>query len=193
MSRKRKLSNDEIERLLLASDSSASEIDSDDSKLSSSDTDVEQKTEIAKKIAEAMTVMRLRITIGVGGSTFVWSGKETSVRCRLPFTGIPGRRVPVSDTTDPLEYFNLFITDNMIDGIVTETNKRARQLMQSTRLKRRSRLNDWVDVTCNELKVLFAMFIYQGIIQKPEIEMFWSTKPLLETPYVRKIMTEKRY
>jgi len=41
--------------------------------------------------------------------------------------------------------------------------------------------------------VLLSILIYQGIVQKPKIAMFWSTKSLFETPYILKIMTEQRF
>jgi len=49
----------------------------------------------------------------------------------LQFTGIPGRRAPISDTADPLEYFNLFVTDDMMDNIVTETNRRGKLILRA--------------------------------------------------------------
>lgn len=38
-----------------------------------------------------------------------------------------------------------------------------------------------------------ALLLYQGILHKPEVKMYWTTKPVFETPYVRKIMTEDRF
>lgn len=190
-SHKRGLPREEINRLLLESDDdddSLSESESYDSEMSSNESEIEQNNGTSDYSGATEEYEHSSHT-----SSFEWSENETYPRSRLPFTGIPGRRFPVSETADPLEYFNLFITDDMMDNIVTETNRRAQQLIQLVQLKRRSRLKDWVDATRDELKVLLGIFIYQGIIQKPEIELYWSTKPLLETPYVRKIMTEKRF
>jgi len=191
-SRKRGLSKEEIERLLFQSDNSTSELDSDDSEFSSSDSDVETNDDENTENNDDSHDSDATVDYDPN-DVITWSDADTGTRSRLAFTGIPGIRVPNSDTADPLEYFNLFFTDDMMDNIVTVTNRRAQQLMQTTQLKRRARLNNWVDTTCDELKVLFALFIYQGIVQKPEIELYWSTKPLLETPYVRMIMTEKRF
>jgi len=60
-----------------------------------------------------------------------WPISFTCARSRLQFTGIPGRRAPISDTADPLEYFNLFVTDDMMDNIVTETNRRGKLILRA--------------------------------------------------------------
>jgi len=76
------------------------------------------------------------VLYSVDSSEYVWSDTDTFDRSPIPFTGTPGRRVPVTDTADSLDHFNLFITDNMIDNIVTQTNRLAQQLMQSSEMKR---------------------------------------------------------
>jgi hypothetical protein len=126
---------------------------------------------------------------------FAWSDKNVTRRSALQFTGSPGRKVAVSDTDDPLQYFRLFTTDEMLDLIIAKTNQRALQLMreQPKPPKEHSRLNGWSDVTQDELLVFIAVIMYQGIVQKPEVEMFWSTKPMFETPFVMKMMSERRF
>lgn len=76
--------------------------------------------------------------------------------------------------------------------IVVETNRRAQELIQGLQ-KPKSRLSKWVDVDQSELLVFISFLIYQGIFPKPEVEMYWSTNPLAETPFVRSIMTERRF
>ncbi|XP_013780170.1 piggyBac transposable element-derived protein 4-like [Limulus polyphemus] len=125
--------------------------------------------------------------------SFAWSDVERNQIMHLPFTKSPGLPIAITDTSDLLEYFNLFIIDGMISMIVTETNRRVCQLIEGSTLKRRSSLNQWIDVTSDEMKVSFAVFIYQGIFQKPEVELYWSTKQLLETPCIRQIMTEMHF
>ena len=40
----------------------------------------------------------------------------------FPFTGIPGVKVNIDDSTCPLSIFKTFLTDEMVDDIVTYTN-----------------------------------------------------------------------
>ena len=113
-------------------------------------------------------------------------------RSRQVFAGKHGLQVNIADPLDPLSNFNVFITDEMLDAIVLETNRKASQLTAAARRgTRRSRLNNWVDAS--ELREFIAVLFYQTLIHKAEQEMYWSTKPLLETPYIRQVMSEQRF
>jgi len=54
-------------------------------------------------------------------------------------------------------------------------------------------MNKWRDTNIDGMYVFLAMILLQGIVQKPELEMFWSTRPLLDTLYVRQVMTGQRF
>jgi len=44
------------------------------------------------------------------------------------------------------------------------------------------------------MNIFFALMLLQRIVQKPELEMFWSTRPLLlDTPCIRQFMTGQRF
>jgi hypothetical protein len=132
-------------------------------------------------------------TVEYDDSMYAWSKEEVMVRSRKTFTGTPGRIEPIADIDTPLLYLNLFLTPDMKNNIVIETNRYAQQLLASGNLKRTSRMRKWVDITTDELMIYLAIIIYQGIVQKAEQDMYWTTKPLLETPYIRKLMSEKRF
>ena len=50
---------------------------------------------------------------------------------------------------DPLETFNLFFTNELIEHIVNYTNLYAEQFLQSRVLKNKSRFQKWKPVTPN--------------------------------------------
>ena len=56
----------------------------------------------------------------------VWCSIDTdqpsTAAPRFPFTGQPGLQVPVADNNDTLTYLRLFLDDDIMDVIVTETN-----------------------------------------------------------------------
>jgi len=54
-------------------------------------------------------------------------------------------------------------------------------------------MNKWRDTNIEEMNIFLALILLQGIIQKPELEMFWSTRPLLDTPYLHQVMTGQRF
>jgi len=117
-----------------------------------------------------------------------WSANATS-RSRQQFVGASGLQVSVNTPDDPLALFELFLTDELLQVVVTETNCRASQLIAQTPARPHSRLTLWSDTTVAELRVFIAIILYEGVVQKPTQDMYWTTRPLLATPYVRYIMT----
>ena len=55
--------------------------------------------------------------------------------------------------------FNLFFTDEIMNHIASETNRRAPQIGQASFSKRRNRMNNWTDTTKDEVRVLMALFL----------------------------------
>lgn len=187
MSTRRRLSAQQIQELLFQDDDSNDEAESSDDNEEDDEEDSSAEEEAANESDNTDD------TVEYDDSAFAWSAKEVAVRSRLSFTGTPGRKVPVADVENPLMYFELFITGEIVENIVVETNRYAGQLLHAATLKRKSRINKWVDVTVDELMVYLTIVLYQGIIQKSEEEMYWTTKPLLATPYILKMMTGRRF
>ena len=86
-------------------------------------------------------------------AAFQWSSTPTA-RTRLQFSGNSGLQVTVDNTEDPLSVFQ---TEDILNAIVTEMNRRAAQLMSQTGVRPQSRLNNWTDVCINELRVFIAI------------------------------------
>lgn len=62
--------------------------------------------------------------------------------------------------------------------IVRETNEYAWQtIVQLTEvgIKPESRLNDWVEVTVEELYNFFSILIYMGLCQSGRIDEYWTS------------------
>jgi hypothetical protein len=59
----------------------------------------------------------------------VWanSGAEQP---HFPYTGKPGINVDLEDPSNPLEYFELFCTPNIVEVIVRETNWYAQKFLE---------------------------------------------------------------
>uniref|UniRef100_A0A673MY08 PiggyBac transposable element-derived protein 4-like n=1 Tax=Sinocyclocheilus rhinocerous TaxID=307959 RepID=A0A673MY08_9TELE len=101
----------------------------------------------------------------------------------LPFTENPG---PVGDAAaldsiEPKDFIELFISDELIQNIVDQTNLYADQI------------HAWKPVTVSEMKVFLGLFFLTGIIHKPELDMYWSTDEMLATPYFSKVMSRNRF
>ncbi|GFY53141.1 piggyBac transposable element-derived protein 4 [Trichonephila inaurata madagascariensis] len=112
---------------------------------------------------------------------------------RFSFIGDVGMKACVTNISDPLEYFELFFTDEIVNHIVTETNIFAAENLNKFKSKEHSRTHHWSETNANELRVFFATLILQGIITKPTVRMFWSKRKLIETPSFSNLMSSRRF
>ncbi|KAM5180744.1 piggyBac transposable element-derived protein 4-like [Mantella aurantiaca] len=110
---------------------------------------------------------------------------------RFPFTGAPGMKVDV-EPDNPLAYLILFLTDEVIEKIVTETN-RYKEQQSATLYRKFSRIRKWEPVTKDDIWNFLGLIILQGVVKKPLQKWYWSTNKLLETPFFGTVMTEYRF
>ena len=99
----------------------------------------------------------------------------------IPFTGQPGIQVN-TDGFEAIDYFELFINDDIINYLVTETNTFAEQFIRDNNLKRKSRVHAWQPTDPKEMKHFLGLTFLMGIIQRPTIQMYWSNDPFYSTP-----------
>lgn len=79
----------------------------------------------------------------------------------------------------PLDFFQLFVDNNLLDIIVAETNEYANQKIihgiTTETLSKNARMNLWKDVTTYEIKQFFGLLIWMGLDKKPALKSYWST------------------
>jgi hypothetical protein len=188
MARKKILNKAQIDELLNLSDDSefsTSESEFDDSVITENEAESEDDTLPNDSDEGNDDIDNSPVT------QFNWSSRQTD-RNKKPFTGSTGIQVNIEKTNDPLEYFKLFVCEELINLVVMETNHRAAQLKEIN-TKPKARIVNWTDTNSNEIMVYLAMILYQGLVQKPEMELYWSTHKLFDTPYIRNIMSERRF
>lgn len=56
-----------------------------------------------------------------------------------------------------------------------------------------SRLNRWKDVTSDDIRIVLAILINMGLVQKPSYEDHWSTNIFLESTGIPKFMSRDRF
>uniref|UniRef100_A0A8C5P8P0 PiggyBac transposable element-derived protein domain-containing protein n=1 Tax=Leptobrachium leishanense TaxID=445787 RepID=A0A8C5P8P0_9ANUR len=83
------------------------------------------------------------------------------------------------ELNNPLAYLRLFLTDAVIEKIVTETN--------------RYQDRKWEPVTKDEIWKFLALIILQGVVAKPMQKWYWTTNKLLATPFFGTVMPEYRF
>lgn len=100
----------------------------------------------------------------------------------IQFVGNPGpKRIPAG-VNDPIDYVQLYINQQVIDLIVTETNRYATSWIESHQdyLQRfpKSRVYRWIKVgntTSDEIRAFLSVIINMGLIKKPSIESYYNT------------------
>ncbi|XP_064643576.1 piggyBac transposable element-derived protein 4-like [Lineus longissimus] len=123
-----------------------------------------------------------------------WS-PHGQARARFPFTSNPGLKVNIDDPEDPLEFFELFFNDELIDLIVTQTNLFAQQFMndKGLGLKRRSRAKQWEDTTGDEMRVYLGLYTTPWRRRRAEYQQYFSKRASLDTPFFRDVMDYDRF
>ncbi|KAM9305546.1 piggyBac transposable element-derived protein 4-like [Gastrophryne carolinensis] len=156
--------------------------DSDSWQDSSSDSDTDQRSE-SDDSAPDLSDVRTWCPIDCG--------MDEVPPPRFPFTGSPGMKVDV-EHNDPLAYLKLFLTDDVIEKIVTETNRYNEQQSATLRSKF-SRNRKWEPVTKEDIWKFLGLILLTGVVGKPLQKWYWTTNKLLATPFFGTIMSECRF
>ena len=132
-----------------------------------------------------MSVRRGRVAVVLAVLVAVWKEEEPRSLVHV-FTGDePGPRSSISSSETAKEAFCRFLTDDVWDLMVCETNHyaarcRGAQHHQSPR--------PWHDVDKNELQAFVGVLMLMGICKLPRMEMYWTTTHPLITPGLAEVM-----
>ncbi|XP_065642425.1 piggyBac transposable element-derived protein 4-like [Hydra vulgaris] len=89
--------------------------------------------------------------------------------------------------------FEAFVTDDLVDLIVEQSNLFAVQYRKNNIIKDRSRVQKWIPLVRNDIRLYIAFILYRGILWKPTHAMYFSTNPLFDTPLIRKVLSFDRF
>lgn len=123
----------------------------------------------------------------------VWT--DTFVPSHVPFfQGPTGPVYPNSfdcRTASPLEYLQLFLTDDFLELVLQNSNEYARK---RRREKGHPEEQYWKEpLTMPELKAFLGICILFGVSPLPAYNLYWSKSPLFGNEGVKKVMTKRRY
>jgi len=113
----------------------------------------------------------------------------------MVFTATAGIVQPCDLTADsmPIDFFQLFVTDSLIDLFADKTNRYATQYINTATKKPRSRVHRWNATDASEMRKFISLLLAMGIVKKPHIEDYWSTDPILSTPVFNDTMSRDRF
>ena len=104
------------------------------------------------------------------------------------FTDREGLLIPMPRR--PVEFIFSFITDGFCDTLANWANNKA-SLNPTLRDKynkkgNRSHQKQWEDITRHEMKQFIGMVFCMGLIKKPQMQDYFSTNYIIETPFFRR-------
>ncbi|GFO03118.1 PiggyBac transposable element-derived protein 4 [Plakobranchus ocellatus] len=108
----------------------------------------------------------------------------------------PAIKVALSDDPSPLEVYQLFTTDELINSWEIETNRYARAIINSKDqqlLSNRSRFKLWKPVILREMWNFIAICIHMGLDKKTTLHDYWTRHPVLYSSFAPKVMVRERF
>ncbi|XP_046402046.1 piggyBac transposable element-derived protein 4-like [Ischnura elegans] len=124
-------------------------------------------------------------------TSFSWNRVGNTYRpSKIPFVGQSGPQKLVDNILD--SFLQIFDSE-VIDLMCSETNRYAQQFIAKSKPTPHSRINNWRDVTREEMYIMLGIFILMGIIQKPSVKSYFTKDPFLETPIFSQMMSLDRF
>jgi hypothetical protein len=95
-----------------------------------------------------------------------------------------------------LDFYSIFVDDEVLDMLVLETNRHAEQSIVKAILSNttspHSKLVNWVDTTRNEILMFLGLVMWMGLDSKPKLRDYWTKSPLYTNP-ISKLMSRNRF
>ena len=60
--------------------------------------------------------------------------------------------------------------------------------MSETNKQGQNKYPGWVDIDCDDMRLVDIIIITMGIVHIPALEMYWSTDPIFDYSFIRNIM-----
>lgn len=92
-----------------------------------------------------------------------------------------------------VDYIKLFLTDDIIQVLVQQTNLYAAQYIAGRNISRRSRVQRWKPTDTAEMTKFIATIWLMGFIHKPTLESYWTKDRLLSSPVFPSLMARDRF
>ena len=121
--------------------------------------------------------------------------RNGNARPPFRFDGEAGIKFAIENKECPLQYFEKFFDDSLINNIVLETNRYAEQFLAANacNLSLRSRAKKWSETNAGEIKVYIGLLVLQGVNSKSENKMYFSKRESINSPFFAKVMIGRRF
>ena len=104
------------------------------------------------------------------------------------FSREAGLLINIPEDANELDFFKIFLTNDVLESITNETNEYARNYIESAmaanNLKESSRFKLWPEdgISVDDMKSFIALSFYFGLVNKENVKSYWSTDGIYDTP-----------
>lgn len=91
----------------------------------------------------------------------------------------------------PIDFYGLFVNENILLMMVTETNRYANQCKAKQNAPK-ARIHNWLDTNIEEMKIFIGILIWMGLVQYTSIELYWSKKSIYQN-VIKSVMSRNRF
>lgn len=116
---------------------------------------------------------------------------------KIDFCGTPqiNSRALRSQGENPseLDCVMQFLGNEFWNMVCIETNDYAKKTIQTPGRKQLKSDQKWTDVSIDELKAYFALYVNMAQVKKPELKQYWSNRKIIETPMYSNTMPYERF
>ncbi|KAJ8968491.1 hypothetical protein NQ314_002279 [Rhamnusium bicolor] len=91
----------------------------------------------------------------------------------------------------PYDFYKLFVNDDIINLIVTETNRYAAQRIAKN-VHPNARVKSWKPTNAEEIEKLLGTILWMGVCPYPQLQNYWL-KDKIYNNYIRNIISRNRF
>ncbi|CAF1656880.1 unnamed protein product, partial [Adineta ricciae] len=97
------------------------------------------------------------------------------------------------NTIYPIDCYRHFITDEIINLMVHETNRYAQQHLQAQELAQRSKALQWKPTTHEEMLKFLGIIIEMGLVRMSRVNYYWSKSKLYGSEVIQNTMSRDKF
>ncbi|XP_066252466.1 piggyBac transposable element-derived protein 4-like [Euwallacea similis] len=134
------------------------------------------------------------INVDITPNMHDWGHTSTGVSAFKMFTSnnFIDPSIDVTDIKPPIDMFQYVLNNDVLNSIVTETNRYAAQkLLQGYTPK--SRIEFWNCTDRNEIRKFFAVLLLMGMTKVPSINLYWPKDKMFYNEFIATLIPRDRF
>nr|XP_034194812.1 piggyBac transposable element-derived protein 4-like [Osmia lignaria] len=96
------------------------------------------------------------------------------------FIGKHGSQKMISPNSTPLEIFRLIVDEEVINYIVTKTNRFPKQTINAKLITYHARITKWIPTDAGEMEKFFGLMMWMGLVRLPTLPDYWSNQGIYQ-------------